>query len=234
MGKCGSKNRRNSEVDRLGKDYDYMGGAGTSGFGMDYNRMGYGGGGYGGYGLESSCPEGVNQNTALLATAAAIAVGAGVIFRAVTLQQGRRRRRKRELVGDTGSVQNRLMDLIVLGMENFQERVNDEESMQDDFKGDEGWISKLFREFHTYKTGLQYEFEEHFIDSLAVNPEPPLLDLTWGLDDKISTAGIGGDPNEEDSTVIDNGKCKVKVWRCMSTVMEEGVKYIEEPAGIWG
>ena len=61
---------------------------------------GYGGGGYGGlnynYGLESSCPEGVNQNSALLATAAAIAVGAGVIYRAVTLQQGRRRRRAAE------------------------------------------------------------------------------------------------------------------------------------------
>ena len=46
------------------------------------------------YGLSSSCPEGVNQNTALLATAAAIAVGAGVIYRAVTLQQGRRRKRR--------------------------------------------------------------------------------------------------------------------------------------------
>ena len=64
------------------------------------------------YGFESSCPEGINQNTALLATAAAIgkmledyfekevffmviisAVGAGVIFRAVTQQQGRRKKR---------------------------------------------------------------------------------------------------------------------------------------------
>ena len=47
---------------------------------------GGGGGGYNNYGLSSSCQEGVNQNTALLATASAIAVGAGVIFRAVTLQ----------------------------------------------------------------------------------------------------------------------------------------------------
>jgi len=56
------------------------------------------GGGYGSmqYGLPSTCPEGVNQNTALLATAAAIAVAAGVLFRAITLQQaGRRKRRRR-------------------------------------------------------------------------------------------------------------------------------------------
>ena len=114
MGKCGSKNR-NGPVDRLGKDYDYMAGAGTSGFGLDYNRNGYGGygSGNGGYGLESSCAEGVNQNTALLATAAAIAVSAGVIYRAVTLQQGKRR--KREVDGDGGMVQDRLMDLIAVG-----------------------------------------------------------------------------------------------------------------------
>ena len=61
---------------------NFLSGAGSAGYGqLDY-------------GLSSSCPEGVNQNTALLATAAAIAVGAGVIYRAVTLQQGRRRRRR--------------------------------------------------------------------------------------------------------------------------------------------
>ena len=110
-------------MDRVGKDYDYMQGAGTSGLGWDYsNRNGFGGlGGYGGsgygatYGLESSCPEGVNQNTALLATAAAIAVGAGVIYRAVTLQQAGRRK-KREDEGPTGvGIQDKLMDLIALG-----------------------------------------------------------------------------------------------------------------------
>ena len=46
------------------------------------------------YGFESSCADGVNQNTALLATAAAIAVGAGVIYNAVIQQQGRRRKKR--------------------------------------------------------------------------------------------------------------------------------------------
>ena len=85
------------------------------------------------YGYESSCPEGVDQNTALLATAAAIgntgkyfiykniyllaAVGAGVIYRAVTLQQaGRRRRRGAEqLRGRGGESWARLQDLVMLG-----------------------------------------------------------------------------------------------------------------------
>ena len=61
----------------------------------------------------SGCPEGVNQNTALLATAAAIAVGAGVIYRAVTLQQAGRRRRD---APDTPAVwAGRMGDILALG-----------------------------------------------------------------------------------------------------------------------
>ena len=68
------------------------------------------------YGYESSCPEGINQNTALLATAAAIAVGAGVIYRAVTLQQaGRRRRRRDDAETWTHQMRNRLQDLVMIG-----------------------------------------------------------------------------------------------------------------------
>ena len=68
------------------------------------------------YGYESSCPEGINQNTALLATAAAIAVGAGVIYRAVTLQQaGRRRRRRDDTETWTHQMRNRLQDLVMIG-----------------------------------------------------------------------------------------------------------------------
>ena len=65
------------------------------------------------YGYESSCPEGINQNTALLATAAAIAVGAGVIYRAVTLQQAGRRRR--DAADSQLSLTSRIQDIIMLG-----------------------------------------------------------------------------------------------------------------------
>ena len=132
MGSCGSKRRgggpgpAQNRIDAAGSllDYDYYGGlspgiANRQSFGM--GGSGYGNSGIGnrqsflgstGYG--STCPQGVNQNTALLATAAAIAVGAGVLFRAITLQQaGRRRRRGARVEG--GELQNRVLDIFQQG-----------------------------------------------------------------------------------------------------------------------
>jgi hypothetical protein len=113
MGQCGSRNKGGpGAADRLGAAgslidyYDYgqgMGGQGFGGQGLSERQ------GYGGYGYGNSCPQGVNQNTALLATAAAIAVGAGVIYRAVTLQQAGRRRRSLGGPGD------RTLDLLQAG-----------------------------------------------------------------------------------------------------------------------
>ena len=136
MGSCGSKRRRGGpgpaqdRIDASGSllDYDYYGGGianrqsyglggsvyGNSGMGIANRQSFLGSTGYG-----SSCPQGVNQNTALLATAAAIAVGAGVLFRAITLQQAGRRRRRREARlggGDsTGEFQHRVLDLFQQG-----------------------------------------------------------------------------------------------------------------------
>ena len=60
----------------------------------------------------------VNQNTALLATAAAIADGAGVLFRAITLQQaGRRRRRRSE---DKESVEDGVVDMLMQGIKKYR------------------------------------------------------------------------------------------------------------------
>ena len=53
-----------------------------------------------GYVHEEECPEGIDENLALLLTAAAVAASAFVIFREVTLAQaGRRRRREAEEAG---------------------------------------------------------------------------------------------------------------------------------------
>ena len=134
MGSCGSKRRgggpgpAQNRIDAAGSllDYDYYGGlspgiANRQSFGM--GGSGYGNSGIGnrqsflgstGYG--STCPQGVNQNTALLATAAAIAVGAGVLFTAITLQQaGRRRRRRRGASVEGGELQNRVLDIFQQG-----------------------------------------------------------------------------------------------------------------------
>ena len=58
----------------------------------------------------------VNQNTALLATAAAIAVGAGVLFRAITLQQGKRRRRRSE---EEEPVGDDVVDMVMQGISKY-------------------------------------------------------------------------------------------------------------------
>lgn len=58
----------------------------------------------------------VNQNTALLATAAAIAVGAGVLFRAITLQQGKRRRRRSE---EEEPVEDDVVDMVMQGINKY-------------------------------------------------------------------------------------------------------------------
>ena len=48
---------------------------------------GYGGGGGGGYVYAMMCPEGIDQDIALAATAAALAVGIYVVYRQVTVCQ---------------------------------------------------------------------------------------------------------------------------------------------------
>ena len=138
MGSCGSKRRGGpgpvqNRIDAAGSllDYDYYGGL-SSGI-ANRQSFGMGGSGYGNSGIGpgianrqsflgstgygSTCPQGVNQNTALLATAAAIAVGAGVIFRAITLQQGRRRRRRDARV-EGEELQSRVLDIFQQGEHN--------------------------------------------------------------------------------------------------------------------
>ena len=58
----------------------------------------------------------MNQNTALLATAAAIAVGAGGLFRAITLQQGKRRRRRSE---EEEPVGDDVVDMVMQGINKY-------------------------------------------------------------------------------------------------------------------
>ena len=61
----------------------------------------------------------MNQNTALLATAAAIAVGAGVLFRAITLQQGKRRRRRRRRSEEEEPVGDDVVDMVMQGISKY-------------------------------------------------------------------------------------------------------------------
>ena len=60
----------------------------------------------------------MNQNTALLATAAAIAVGAGVLFRAITLQQGKRKRRRRRSEEEE-PLEDGVVDMVMKGIKKY-------------------------------------------------------------------------------------------------------------------
>ena len=98
--------------------YDYVSRVGGGNSRFDYNQLvglnllADKNGGYGGY---SDCAEGINQNTALLATAAAIAVGAATLYRSITLQTMGRRRRSGEEQSQSQSLLPYLADRVWLG-----------------------------------------------------------------------------------------------------------------------
>jgi len=113
--------RRNFMTGLVGGEYEAQDRLGTFGGGYGSTAAGFadrqgggygGGGGYGNYGFQSTCPEGVNQNTALLATAAAIAVGAAILFREITQRQARRRRRRRRRSTSDGTEPEERGDLL--------------------------------------------------------------------------------------------------------------------------
>ena len=98
MGNCAAKKRAQrlrAEMERQAA-LERAGLADAEGAGSDAAgalSSGYGGG-YGGYGYvhEEECPEGIDEDLALLLTAAAIAAGAFIVFRQITIQQGRKKR----------------------------------------------------------------------------------------------------------------------------------------------
>ena len=75
---------------------------------------GYGGGGLQyGYIHEEECPEGINENLALLITGAAIAAGAFVVYRDITLRLGKRKKREEEVPGEV--LASKYLDPVFLG-----------------------------------------------------------------------------------------------------------------------
>ena len=104
-GPCGGgKKRRKGGVSRTGSasigqrksDPDGLDTAASTGYGS----YGYGGLSTLSYGLD--CPEGIDEDLALLATAAAIAASLWVLYRQIIIQTvGRRKRSPRDLSNDT-------------------------------------------------------------------------------------------------------------------------------------
>jgi len=86
MGNCGAK-RRAAELERRASLSDSE----TAGSDIYGAASGYGGGGD--YVYATYCPEGIPEDVALLATAAALAAGIYVVYRQITIQAAGRKRR---------------------------------------------------------------------------------------------------------------------------------------------
>ena len=67
---------------------------------------------------------------------------------------------------------------------------------------------------------------------------PLLLVISWAKSNWIKELleRIAGDVSDDGNEVMkntDDDRCKVKVWRCLSKVLESGVKHMEKPGGMW-
>jgi hypothetical protein len=110
-GPCGGKKRKKSSSQRNGlpstgqrkSDSEVLEAAASTGYGSY--------GGYGGlsslsYGLD--CPEGIDEDLALLATAATLAGAVWVLYRQIVIQTGRRRKRSTEN-SENGNSRNEIL-----------------------------------------------------------------------------------------------------------------------------
>ena len=127
MGNCAAKKRaqrlraameHQAALERAGLAGSAAGAEDVQGAGSDAAGAfsGYGGG-YGGYGYvhEEECPEGIDEDLALLLTAAAIAAGAFVVFREITQRQGRRKKRNDEDDSGLGGFYDGFTASVLLG-----------------------------------------------------------------------------------------------------------------------
>merc|ERR1719411_2517375 len=168
---------------------------------------------------------------------------------------GRKRKRKRSLCEpQTESVGQILSDILNLGLEEFEEKVDKIAEGQD--TGD-SWISQIFNQF-AFLNDVDNQLTENDLDGI----EPPILDETWGLgirnssqlkkiptkttveepvklDDEETVSRTKRDVTEEAEDVEADlleteEKCRVDMWRCLSKVVEGGLHYIDNPHGLYG
>jgi len=168
-----------------------------------------------------------------------------ILFTKIT--QGRR---KRDLTGGVSAGWS-VMTLISLGLEEFEEKVDKIAEGQD--TGD-SWISQIFNQF-SFLNDVDNQLTENDLDGI----EPPILDETWGLGIRNSSAlkKVPANTTVEEPIKLDNAenlsrnkrfvtdedeeeleeseeKCRVDMWRCLSKVVEGGLHYIDHPEGLYG
>ena len=92
----------------------------------------------------------------------------------------------------------------ILGIENFEEKINKYEETED-----KTWTDKLLKSFHKYKTEIEKQLEgdgkvANIVDSL----EPPGLEPRWGL--KTTSFTTTTQHSEAEGDLI-----TIKVWDCI-------------------
>jgi hypothetical protein len=131
----------------------------------------------------------------------------------------------------------------VAGLEEFEEKMDalgqEEEATHG---GTTGWIDSLVAEFAAVKKQVEEELavgKEAGEEVEQEDLEPPDLDLKWGLGVTSSTRSQRS-VGEEEAGRGPNGagepgpQCVVKVWRCLSGLLEGGVVRVDRPGGVMG
>merc|ERR1711976_119721 len=142
---------------------------------------------------------------------------------------------------------------IFSGLEEFEEKIDKIAEGQD--SRDDNGISKIYNQLSLFND-VDNSLSESDLDGI----EPPILDETWGLGlrnsstfKKVSANTTVEDPvkleqeeatrkkrdvidvnKDEDEIVDSEEKCRVDMWRCLSSVIEGGLHYIDNPEGLYG
>merc|ERR1712241_1451329 len=195
---------------------------------------------------------GINPLLALI-TLAGAAGGFYFIYIKLTMSGGRR------LKSSYSSYVDDAADMMWIGLEEFEDKVDKIASGQDD----DSWIGQLYNTFSS-----NFGMDGSKIDDTELGPkdglEPPILDETWGLEDltkphehdedtpieprsrsKRSEGTIDENEIDDKDNVeeIDDPiiqmlsgetKCKARFWKCLGLVAKSSLHYINEPGGISG
>jgi len=244
-----------------GRDYRQAGAASDMlGAFSDWSRDGgYGGGcccgGGGGYGSSSAS---FFSDGTLFALLAGAALAFYILYTTITMANARSFRRKRGARNgrveseEEESLFDGFDDIVWQGLEEFEEKIDKIAEGQD--SGDDNWISKIYNQF-SFFNDVDNSLSESDLDGI----EPPILDETWGLGlrnsstfKKVSANTTVEDPvkleqegtrkkrevidvNKDDDEIVDSEeKCRVDMWRCLSSVIEGGLHYIDNPEGLYG
>jgi len=209
--------------------------------------------GYGGY-----CPEGIPVETAIFGILGAFGVAFGVLYRAVTIKTGGRRKR-RDTKDEAVSPLDIIADFFWMGLEEFEDKVDKIANGQDD----DSWIGQIYNTFSS-----NFGMDGSKVEDSEVGPkeglEPPILDETWGLEDlrklhesedeeiplEPRSRSKRSDENNNENEIMDDNveekddpiiqmlsgetKCKARFWKCLAQVAQSSLHYMNEPGGVSG